>query len=730
MQNLREPRGPPTALVGQQPYAKALSGVGRGKPHSVAESVASSASGIGDRTGISSLASGRGRVPGAGRGLAPTVDDRTAKVIREAIVSAVELRNAETPLHQYQEQQQVLKGYIPGLHRPGENYPELPAPRPNNIQPKQLPDSFVEDYKSGAKNPISAVFEYGAILKLKVDFREVTVTNLSAGHCAFACECQIGTKTYPQGVGNTKKMAKTEAARIAINTILAYGYDGLVEGEEDGAVGNSCARPETDVNADRYGLGVKNEVSMLYELCSKKNWKVEANIPDKRNEDGFFTCSFFVDHRLCSTGYALNKQDAKTKAASEALKKLLYRDTVNSEKALHWDKMAALVHNRVSWVMSCVPEQVRGWNVLAAFIVKLKQDHDGDVVAIGTGDGCIMRKAVAVNGRAILDSHAEVIARKALLKYFYKQIRLLYQNMTAESIFEYNPDSGKLRLKETVSIHMYTSMAPCGDALAFTASESPIVREDESEKMNAGIHTPTFDSKLHGQLRVKSEIGLTTIPFERLTTLPTWESIQKQGVNVKSMSCSDKILKWNVLGLQGCLLSQYLEPVYLSSLTLGNKFDLGHLSRAVCCRVADSFKTTLPAGYELRHPFVGRVSVYEPKVDVRDQRCLSINWSSDDELPEIIDACSGQSVAESPFKTGDSECCASRLCKAGFNFRYSSLARETSNMHLVEPFPTYREKKAAAIDYMNAKSLFVDYLRDANYGMWLSKPEQLEDFKS
>lgn len=56
-----------------------------------------------------------------------------------------------------------------------------------------------------------------------------------------------------------------------------------------------------------------------------------------------------------------------------------------------------------------------------------------------------------------------------IFRWFYRQIHLLYSNDTvaAPTVFEYNPVTSKLCLKETVSIHCYLSTAPCGDASAF-----------------------------------------------------------------------------------------------------------------------------------------------------------------------------------------------------------------------------------------------------------------------
>ncbi len=90
-------------------------------------------------------------------------------------------------------------------------------------------------------------------------------------------------------------------------------------------------------------------------------------------------------------------------------------------------------------------------------------------------------------------------------------------------------------------------------------------------------------------------------------------------------TCSDKICRWNYLGLQGSLLAGLLEePLYLSSLTVGRKLSGAVCRRAVCCRLDTrcrqprfSDKDSFPdyndeqtQKYRVNHPAVMGTSVY------------------------------------------------------------------------------------------------------------------------
>ena len=73
--------------------------------------------------------------------------------------------------------------------------------------------------------------------------------------------------------------------------------------------------------------------------------------------------------------------------------------------------------------------------------------------------------------------------------------------------------------------------------------------------------------------------------------------------------------------------------------------------------------------------------------------------------------------------------CASRLCKAGFLFRFREIGRLLKSRDMMQA-PNYQAAKELDSDYQEAKKVFRQFTHKIGLGHWVCKPKEFEQFKS
>ncbi|XP_037308308.2 tRNA-specific adenosine deaminase 1 [Pungitius pungitius] len=322
------------------------------------------------------------------------------------------------------------------------------------------------------------------------------------------------------------------------------------------------------------------------------------------------------------------------------------------------------------------PEPGREWTLLAAVlqITRCADSVKKEVVSLGTGTKCIGQTAMSPRGDVLNDSHAEVIARRGCIRYLLQELNRAVRG-EENSVFTPADQQGKWRLRPGVSFLFFTSHTPCGDAAIIPMIDSqsqpcPPVASTKSHEgtdgrgdLKRGAEEPNEAAHVKRPRPEEQEAPPEDGGDPKPPVLPNppgsedpWQSpsdgaappprspdIHRTGAKcvtggpadplgpgagyhstgvlrvkpgrgepTRSLSCSDKLARWGVLGFQGALLSHYLqEALYFSAVVVGKcPYSQEVMQRALVTRC--SHVSDLPAGFSVSPPELLRSSLDFP----------------------------------------------------------------------------------------------------------------------
>ena len=208
----------------------------------------------------------------------------------------------------------------------------------------------------------------------------------------------------------------------------------------------------------------------------------------------------------------------------------------------------------------------REWVPLSAIVLVDPADESLVCVSLATGTKCLPASKVAggmCRGAVLHDCHAEMLALRGLNWFLLGEMEGVLRGGASRWV-EVQANGRPFRLREGVSVHLFSTEAPCGDASMGLLSAS-MPPEDSAPWVGPtpGLHGRGYFSLL-GAVRRKPGRG---------DAAPTL-----------SKSCTDKLTVrqiTSVLGFPACLFVERTGSAFLKSMVLPeDKYDVEGFERA------------------------------------------------------------------------------------------------------------------------------------------------------
>lgn len=215
-------------------------------------------------------------------------------------------------------------------------------------------------------------------------------------------------------------------------------------------------------------------------------------------------------------------------------------------------KIAACVQCYYARMPSKGKPQSHEYTILAGVVSHSRSTGALACLSAATGTKCVPGDGMCSEGYVINDSHAEILARRAFLRYVALEIAGHLRKGPSSSqsgILTPCPHSpNTFALHPDVTLHLYISDSPCGEAHGYSDGDGG--EEGGRRRTGAKVVSP-------GEAPLRTKSGRSDLPQHRLT---------------QCMCCSDKVARWCGIGLQSSLLSGFLSgPLPLASVTVSGE---------------------------------------------------------------------------------------------------------------------------------------------------------------